>query len=73
MATDDGDDMAILLQEAVSELQASRKQVETLMQENQRLIDQNSVLADEMEMIACNNTKGKQAKSKVEVSVHTKV
>ena len=44
MAADlDRDDMAVLLQEAVTELQATRKQTETLL-EKQKLIDENSNL-----------------------------
>ena len=68
MATEQ-DDLAILLQEAVSELQASRKQTNTF----KKLIDQNSDLTKKVtEVVACGNMKKKQGRTTV-VSVHTKV
>ena len=65
------DDMAVLLQTAISEMQESRKQAEALMRQNQQLGDQNNQLTDKvMELVATKQCCRKQA-SKVQVSVQT--
>ena len=67
----DEDDMAVLLQTAISEMQESRKQAEALMRQNQQLVDQNNQLTDKvMELVATKQHYRKQA-SKVP-SVHYK-
>lgn len=77
MAADEGpcrDDMAVLLQEAVAELQATRKQTETLLEKNQKLIDENSNLTDSVkEILACSREGKKREKPRIQVSVHAKV
>ena len=65
------DDMAVLLQEAIAELQSSRKQTETLAQQNQELVEQNCRLADTMKEAIARSVR--KNKPKVEVSVFTKV
>ena len=67
--------MAILLQKAITELRSSRKQAETLAQQNQQLIDQNSDLAKTVKDIleSPRSTGCKQSKPKIMVSVQTKV
>ena len=66
--------MAVLLQAAISEMQASRRQAETLMRQNQQLVDQNSQLTDKMkELVENTQTTRRKQVSKVQVSVQTKV
>ena len=65
------DDIAILLQTAISEMQESRRQAEVLMRHNQQLVDQNNQLADKMKELVA--TKQRKQLSKVQVSVQTKV
>ena len=70
------DEMAVLLQEAIAELQASRKQTEALVRQNQQLIVQNTELAENMKKISDSTpceVHRRQAKPKVEVAIHTKV
>ena len=64
------DEMAVLLQEAIVELQPSRKQTEVLVKQNQH---QNSELTKEV--VESHSRGGSQrcSKPKVEVSVHTEV
>ena len=65
------DDMAVLLQTAISEMQESRRQAEALMRQNQQLVDQNNQLTDKVkELVAA---KQRKQVSKVQVSVQTKV
>ena len=40
------DDMAVLLQTAISEMQELRRQAEALLKQNQQLVDQNNQLTD---------------------------
>ena len=65
------DDIAILLQTAISEMQESRRQADVLMRHNQQLVDQNNQLADKMKELVA--TKQRKQLSKVQVSVRTKV
>ena len=65
------DNIAILLQTAISEIQESRRQAEVLMRHNQRLVDQNNQIADKMKELVA--TKQRTQLSKVQVSVQTKV
>ena len=65
------DDIAILLQTAISEMQESRRQAEVLMRHNQQLVDQNNQFADKMKELVA--TKQRKQLSKVQVSVQTKV
>ena len=69
------DKMAVLLQSAIAELQASRKQTEELVKQNRQLVSQNSELTKHVkEVVECNSSgMRKQSKRKVEVSVRTKV
>lgn len=68
------DDMAVLLQEAIAELQASRKQTEVLVKQNNQLMNQNSSLTEKVkEMLDSRIPSRRQPKPRVEVSVHTKV
>ena len=67
------DDMAVLLQTAISEMQESRRQAEALMKQNKQLMDQNNQLTDKVnELVATKQRQRKQA-PKVQVSVQTKV
>ena len=67
--------MAVLLQEAIAEIQATRKQTEALVAQNKQLVEQNSDLTDRVkDMVDGQSRVGrKQSKPKVQVSVHTKV
>ena len=65
------DNIAILLQTAISEMQESRRQAEVLMRHDQQLVDQNNQLADKMKELVA--TKQRKQLSKVQVSVQTKV
>ena len=65
------DDVAVLLQTAISEMQESRRQAETLMRQNQQLVDQNNKLTDKVKELVA--TKQRKQISKVQVSVQTKV
>lgn len=67
------DDMAVLLQDAIAELKASRKQAETIARQNQQLIDQNSGLMKEIVESNQRTAGRKQPKPKIVVSVQTKV
>ena len=65
------DDIAMLLQTAISEMQESRRQAEVSMRHSQQLVDQNNQLADKMKELVA--TKQRKQLSKVQVSVRTKV
>ena len=69
------DEMAVLLQDAISELQASRKQTEALVRQNQQLVEQNTDLTHRVKELVEGHSRGPQKQSgrKVQVSVHTKV
>ena len=69
------DEMAVLLQDAISELQASRKQTEALVRQNQQLVEQNTDLTHRVKELVEGHSRGrrKQSGPKVQVSVHTKV
>lgn len=70
---EESDDLAVLLQETVAELKASRKQAEVLVQQNKELVERNSDLTNKVEEILDSSRTKKQSKSKIEVSIHTKV
>ena len=62
------DDIAVLLQEAISELQASRK---TLLKQNQQLVNQNAELTQKVNQVVETHSHGdgrRKSKPKVEVS-----
>ena len=65
------DDVAVLLQTAISEMRESRRQVETLMRQNQQLVDQHNKLTNKVKELVA--TKQRKQISKVQVSVQTKV
>lgn len=67
------EEMAVLLQEAISELQESRKQTSALLKQNQQLMEQNNRLSEGIKEAVKNNTLRNQQKPKIHVSVHTKV
>ena len=69
------DDLAVLLQQAITELQESRKQTETLVAQNLKLVDQNTDLTKKVtEIVDSAARKGrKKSLPKVEVSVYIKV
>lgn len=69
------DEITVLLQEAIAELQATRKQVEALAAQNKQMVEQNSDLTDRVkDMVEGQSRVGwKQSKRKVDVSVYTKV
>lgn len=69
------DEMAVLLQEAIAKLQATRKQTEALVAQNKQLVEQNSDLTNTVKdmMEGQSRLSRKQNKRKVEVSIHTKV
>lgn len=67
------DEMAVLLQQAIAELQATRKQTEALMAQNKELVEQNSDLTGRVKDMMEGQERRKQNKRKVEVSIHTKV
>lgn len=69
----DVDEMAILLQDAVSELKESRKQVDALMEQNQQLMSHNSDLTGKVKDFLAGNAGRRHKALKTEVSVHTKV
>ena len=60
--------MAVLLQEAIAEIQATRKQTEALVAQNSDLTDRVKDMVDGQSRVG-----RKQSKPKVQVSVHTKV
>lgn len=66
------DDMAVLLQEAVAELQVSRNQTEPLVRQNQQLVEKNMELTDRVKEMM-DSASQKHSKPRVVVSVHTKV
>ena len=68
---DDQDNMAVLLQEAISEIQESRKQTSALLKQNQQLAEQNTKLAQTVKEAVENNTK--RSKSKTHISTYVKV
>ena len=66
------DDIAVLLQEGISELQASRKQTETLLKQNQQLVNQNAELMQKVNQVVETHSYGggrRKSKPKVEVSI----
>lgn len=70
------DEMAVLLQQAIAELQTTRKQTEALMAQNKKLVEQNSDLTGRVKDMMEGQerlTGRKQNKRKVDVSIHTKV
>ena len=69
------DDLAVLLQQAITELQESRKQTETLVAQNLKLVDQNTDLTKKVtEIVDSASGKGrKKSLPKIVVSVYTKV
>lgn len=69
---DDHEEMAVLLQEAVSEMKESRKQTKALLEQNEQLVRQNSVLAEKV-MEVVEGCSRRTTKATVKVSVHTKV
>lgn len=69
------DEMAVLLQEAISELQETRKTTATLIAQNQELVAQNADLPATVKgIVEVQSHAGRQTrKRKVVVAVHTKV
>lgn len=70
MLADDHEEMAVLLQEAISEMKESRKQTKALLEQNGQLAEQNALLAERVAQASSQRT---QKSPKVKVSVYTKV
>ena len=68
------DDMAVLLQAAVAELQASRIQSEAIVRQNQKLVEQNKELMDKVKgIVESSRRRCRSFKPTIVVSVYTKV
>ena len=68
------DDMAVLLQAAVAELQASRIQSEAIVRQNQKLVEQNKELTDEVKgIVESSRRRCRSSRPTIVVSVYTKV
>lgn len=69
----DTDEMAVLLQEAISEMKESRKQTKALLEQNKLLAEQNNSLAEQVKEVVAESSRKKSTKSQIKVSVHIKV
>ena len=71
---EDSDEMAVLLQEAISEMKQSQKQTKALSEQNAELTRQNTVLADKVKEVVEGNSRRIPPKSpQVKVTACTKV
>ena len=71
---EDSDEMAVLLQQAISEMRESQKQTKALLEQNAQLAEQNTLLAEKMKEAVEGNSRRSHAKSpQVKVAVYTKV